>query len=294
MQNFCQVWRLHLFQWKLEVWAAQCKLYSGFIFNILTSSSHPTTIGWRGSRSSHVGQKLLCIEILKKIQKNILTSQCSSYVTVVFPEQVHSNNMFYRGVKIFSSVSCSFKPRLIATWEAEPVEFRTVLDDRNPSARYVTVPLGRRNAKALRCRFHFADVWMMFSEISFQSGRRGSREISTAKAWFTSFLPSWLTPLHPLWDVRLQWSTSSAICPLTPVEPHQARFTGKQLKTCAICRNTHAISWVSETMCRESLNHLNPCEIIYSNVQCRMWTQVIIWRVWFQNAIYLFSEMLVN
>ncbi|KAM9546425.1 discoidin domain-containing receptor 2 isoform 1-T1 [Salvelinus alpinus] len=83
--------------------------------------------------------------------------------------KVHSNNMFYHGVKIFSSVSCSFKPRLIATWEAEPVEFRTVLDDRNPSARYVTVPLGRRNAKALRCRFHFADVWMMFSEISFQS-----------------------------------------------------------------------------------------------------------------------------
>ncbi|XP_064870840.1 discoidin domain-containing receptor 2-like isoform X1 [Oncorhynchus nerka] len=77
--------------------------------------------------------------------------------------------MFHRGVKIFSSVSCSFKPRLIANWETEPVEFRTVLDDRNPSARYVTVPLGRRNAKALRCRFHFADVWMMFSEISFQS-----------------------------------------------------------------------------------------------------------------------------
>lgn len=78
--------------------------------------------------------------------------------------------MFSRGVKIFSSVSCWFKPRLIAGWEPEPVAFKTVLDDRNPSARYVTVPLNRRAAKSLRCRFYFADVWMMFSEISFQSG----------------------------------------------------------------------------------------------------------------------------
>ncbi|KAM9394027.1 LOW QUALITY PROTEIN: discoidin domain-containing receptor 2 [Pholidichthys leucotaenia] len=83
--------------------------------------------------------------------------------------KVHSNNMFSRGVKVFSSVSCWFKRRLIAGWELEPVEFRTVLDDRNPSARYVTVPLNHRAAKSLRCRFHFADVWMMFSEISFQS-----------------------------------------------------------------------------------------------------------------------------
>uniref|UniRef100_A0A665VIU6 Discoidin domain-containing receptor 2 n=1 Tax=Echeneis naucrates TaxID=173247 RepID=A0A665VIU6_ECHNA len=88
--------------------------------------------------------------------------------------KVHSNNMFSRGVKIFSSVSCWFKPRLIAGWEAEPVAFKTVLDDRNPSARYVTVPLNRRTAKSLRCRFYFADIWMMFSEISFQSAVNAS------------------------------------------------------------------------------------------------------------------------
>ncbi|XP_037114868.1 discoidin domain-containing receptor 2 [Syngnathus acus] len=83
--------------------------------------------------------------------------------------KVHSNNMFSRGVKIFSSVSCWFKPRPLSMWEAEPVVFHTVLDDRNPSARYVTVPLERRAATALRCRFSFADTWMMFSEVSFQS-----------------------------------------------------------------------------------------------------------------------------
>ncbi|XP_061625031.1 discoidin domain-containing receptor 2 isoform X1 [Phyllopteryx taeniolatus] len=83
--------------------------------------------------------------------------------------KVHSNNMFSRGVKIFSSVSCWFKPRPSSMWEAEPVVFHTVLDDRNPSARYVTVPLERHAATALRCRFAFADTWMMFSEVSFQS-----------------------------------------------------------------------------------------------------------------------------
>lgn len=88
------------------------------------------------------------------------------------PCQVHCNNMFSRGVKIFSAVSCVFKPRLVVDWELQAVEFLTVLDDRNPSARYVTVPLGRRAGKALRCRFSFADTWMMFSEISFQAGEQ--------------------------------------------------------------------------------------------------------------------------
>uniref|UniRef100_A0A3P9AJP3 receptor protein-tyrosine kinase n=1 Tax=Esox lucius TaxID=8010 RepID=A0A3P9AJP3_ESOLU len=101
--------------------------------------------------------------------------------------KVHCNNMFQSGVKIFSSVSCSFKPRLLANWEAEPAEFHTVLDDRNPSARYVTVPLGRRTAKALRCRFTFADMWMMFSEISFQSGEKGR--------WVNTVIPTQMTPV---------------------------------------------------------------------------------------------------
>lgn len=97
--------------------------------------------------------------------------------------QVHSNNMFTRGVKIFSSVECWFKPRLIADWEQEPEEFRTVLDDRNPSARYVTVPLGRRMGKAIRCRFHFADTWIMFSEISFQSGKVSEKVTSNLEKY---------------------------------------------------------------------------------------------------------------
>lgn len=61
------------------------------------------------------------------------------------------------------------------------MEFRTVLDDRNPSARYVTVDLNHRTAKSLRCHFYFADVWMMFSEISFQSGNKHARANKSAE-----------------------------------------------------------------------------------------------------------------
>ncbi|NWR55287.1 DDR2 protein, partial [Bucorvus abyssinicus] len=82
---------------------------------------------------------------------------------------VHCNNMFSKGVKIFQRVECLFKPRLIADWEPEPVGVATVLDDKNPSARFVTVPLNQRVGKAILCRFYFADTWMMMSEISFQS-----------------------------------------------------------------------------------------------------------------------------
>ncbi|XP_077160931.1 discoidin domain-containing receptor 2-like isoform X1 [Paroedura picta] len=83
--------------------------------------------------------------------------------------KIHCNNMFSKGVKIFQRVECFFKPRLIAEWEPEPVGVDTVLDDKNPSARFVTVPLNQRVGKAILCHFYFADSWMMISEISFQS-----------------------------------------------------------------------------------------------------------------------------
>ncbi|KAL8174309.1 UNVERIFIED_CONTAM: hypothetical protein K2H54_041688 [Gekko kuhli] len=83
--------------------------------------------------------------------------------------KIHCNNMFSKGVKIFQRVECFFKPRLIAEWEPEPVGVDTVLDDKNPSARFVAVPLNQRVGKAILCHFYFADSWMMISEISFQS-----------------------------------------------------------------------------------------------------------------------------
>ncbi|XP_053551648.1 discoidin domain-containing receptor 2-like [Bombina bombina] len=83
--------------------------------------------------------------------------------------KAHCNNMFSRGVKIFQKAECLFKSRLLADWEPEPVGFVTVLDDKNPSARFVTIPLEQRVGSAILCRFYFADTWLMISEISFLS-----------------------------------------------------------------------------------------------------------------------------
>ncbi|NXQ97659.1 DDR2 protein, partial [Sagittarius serpentarius] len=82
--------------------------------------------------------------------------------------QVHCNNMFAKGVKIFKEVQCFFRADA-SEWEPSAVSSVLVLDDVNPSARFVTVPLLHRMASAIKCQYYFADAWMMFSEITFQS-----------------------------------------------------------------------------------------------------------------------------
>uniref|UniRef100_A0A674IQ86 Discoidin domain-containing receptor 2 n=1 Tax=Terrapene triunguis TaxID=2587831 RepID=A0A674IQ86_9SAUR len=82
--------------------------------------------------------------------------------------KVHCNNMFSKGVKIFKEVQCYFRSDA-NEWEPNTISSVLVLDDVNPSARFVTVPLLHRMASAIKCQYYFADTWMMFSEITFQS-----------------------------------------------------------------------------------------------------------------------------
>lgn len=96
-------------------------------------------------------------------------SRVNLSLTCLFLCQVHCNNMFAKGVKIFKEVQCYFRSEA-NEWEPNAVSFPLVLDDVNPSARFVTVPLHHRMASAIKCQYHFADTWMMFSEITFQSG----------------------------------------------------------------------------------------------------------------------------
>lgn len=85
--------------------------------------------------------------------------------------QVHSNNMYSRRVKVFQKVVCYF--RSDSDWEPTPLTFNPVMDDVNPSARFVTVQLQNHMASAIKCQYYFSDMWMMFSEITFQSGEHG-------------------------------------------------------------------------------------------------------------------------
>lgn len=86
--------------------------------------------------------------------------------------QVHCSNMFSRGVRMFRQVTCYFRSG--SDWEADPVTFRPSIDRVSQIARFVTVPLGDRTASTIKCRFHFSDLWMLFSEVAFQSGKKRS------------------------------------------------------------------------------------------------------------------------
>ncbi|XP_037530754.1 discoidin domain-containing receptor 2 [Nematolebias whitei] len=81
--------------------------------------------------------------------------------------KVHCNNMYSRHVKAFRQVVCYF--RSDSDWETTPLSFRPVGDERNPSARFVSINLANHMASAIKCQFYFADAWMLFSEITFQS-----------------------------------------------------------------------------------------------------------------------------
>lgn len=76
--------------------------------------------------------------------------------------------MFSNQVKVFRQVLCYFRSE--SDWEPSPLLFSPAVDEKNPSARFVTVSLANHMASAIKCQFYFADTWMLFSEITFQSG----------------------------------------------------------------------------------------------------------------------------
>ncbi|NWX07188.1 DDR2 protein, partial [Caloenas nicobarica] len=119
--------------------------------------------------------------------------------------KVHCNNMFAKGVKIFKEVQCYFRADT-SEWEPSTVSSVLVLDDVNPSARFVTVPLLHRMASAIKCQYYFADAWMMFSEITFQS----------AGLWVTR-VPTLMPSCSPLPDAAMY--NNSVAPPEMPVVP---------------------------------------------------------------------------
>uniref|UniRef100_A0A3B3WLR5 receptor protein-tyrosine kinase n=1 Tax=Poecilia mexicana TaxID=48701 RepID=A0A3B3WLR5_9TELE len=87
--------------------------------------------------------------------------------------QVHSNNRHTQGVRVFSKVECLFKPGLLQPWSSPALTLPVPLEDlKDPSSRPISLPLGGRPAQILRCKFYFADRWLLISEISFLSGRK--------------------------------------------------------------------------------------------------------------------------
>uniref|UniRef100_A0A3P8SVB0 receptor protein-tyrosine kinase n=1 Tax=Amphiprion percula TaxID=161767 RepID=A0A3P8SVB0_AMPPE len=87
--------------------------------------------------------------------------------------QVHSNNRHTQGVRVFSKVECLFKPGILQPWSSPALTLPVPLEDlKDPSSRPVSLPLGAQAAQILRCKFYFADRWLLISEISFLSGTK--------------------------------------------------------------------------------------------------------------------------
>ena len=94
---------------------------------------------------------------------------------VPFPSpQVHCNNMHTLGARLPAGVECHFKRGPAMAWEGDPVRHALGGSLGDPRARAVSVPLGGRVARFLQCRFLFAGPWLLFSEISFVSGKPGN------------------------------------------------------------------------------------------------------------------------
>ncbi|XP_028986928.1 discoidin domain-containing receptor 2-like [Betta splendens] len=110
--------------------------------------------------------------------------------------KVYCNNMYSRGVRLFRQATCYFRSG--PDWEADPVVFRPGADHVSQAARFVTVPLGDRTASSIKCRFHFGDLWMLLSELAFQSGS-AVYNTSRNKGHPTSLLPGY-DPTHKLDD----------------------------------------------------------------------------------------------
>uniref|UniRef100_A0AAQ5XKU0 receptor protein-tyrosine kinase n=1 Tax=Amphiprion ocellaris TaxID=80972 RepID=A0AAQ5XKU0_AMPOC len=104
--------------------------------------------------------------------------------------QVHSNNRHTQGVRVFSKVECLFKPGILQPWSSPALTLPVPLEDlKDPSSRPVSLPLGAQAAQILRCKFYFADRWLLISEISFLSGTKHNSSVVLA-------LPSLFPPAH--------------------------------------------------------------------------------------------------
>uniref|UniRef100_A0A667YQN9 receptor protein-tyrosine kinase n=1 Tax=Myripristis murdjan TaxID=586833 RepID=A0A667YQN9_9TELE len=110
--------------------------------------------------------------------------------------QVHSNNRHTQGVRVFSKVECLFKPSILQPWSSPALTMPVPLEDlKDPSSRPISLPLGGRPAQILRCKFFFADRWLLISEISFFSEPFG--EDATETGSFPPYLPP-APPLPPV------------------------------------------------------------------------------------------------
>ncbi|XP_053728376.1 discoidin domain-containing receptor 2 [Synchiropus splendidus] len=132
----------------------------------------------------------------------------SGYVEIMFEfdrirnfstMMVHCNNMFVWNVKVFQQVVCYFHSD--SDWETPMLFFSPEVDEKDPAARFVTVNLANHMASAIKCQFYFADAWLLFSEITFQSDTAMyNNTLTPPKTGVPPYMPPEDDPTHKVDD----------------------------------------------------------------------------------------------
>ncbi|XP_018576319.1 epithelial discoidin domain-containing receptor 1-like, partial [Anoplophora glabripennis] len=81
---------------------------------------------------------------------------------------LHTNNMFSRGVQVFSLAEIWFSLDG-ERYQSNPIRTVIPADRMRESARNITIQLRGRPAKFIRLKLFFADKWILLSEVSFES-----------------------------------------------------------------------------------------------------------------------------
>ncbi|XP_066256010.1 discoidin domain-containing receptor 2-like isoform X2 [Euwallacea similis] len=81
---------------------------------------------------------------------------------------LHSNNMFTRGVQVFSKAEIWFSLDG-SRYHMDPIKATIAPDHARESARNVTILLKGRPARFIKLRLFFGDKWILLSEMAFES-----------------------------------------------------------------------------------------------------------------------------
>ncbi|XP_066294370.1 discoidin domain-containing receptor 2-like isoform X1 [Branchiostoma lanceolatum] len=136
--------------------------------------------------------------------------------------KIHCNNFFLREAKVFDEATISFS--IEGTYYSRtPIVYKHILDTNNYSARWVTINLNHNIGKFLKVRFTYADSWMLFSEVSFDSVT-GNFSHLTDEEYVDPMLVTETVPLPieiPNGEIVMDGSATS----LTTVDPNGSDHT---------------------------------------------------------------------
>lgn len=76
-------------------------------------------------------------------------------------------------------------------FQTNPLRVVLPADRNREAARNISMQLRSRSAKFIKLRLHFADKWLMLSEVSFESGKRTAKQLETTTGVSFDLINRW-------------------------------------------------------------------------------------------------------